>query len=57
MPDIDRDISIEQIDYDIDIEQANYTVEINPTSTFQTYGSLVRDAFLKGVVLHKKSFH
>lgn len=31
--------------------------KINPTSTFQTYGSLVRDAFLKGVVLHKKSFH
>ena len=35
MPDINRDISIEQVDYNIDIEQANYTIEINPSSTFE----------------------
>ena len=30
--------------------------KINPTSTFQTYGNIVREAYIKGVVLHKKSF-
>ena len=34
MPDINRDISIEQVDYNIDINTENYTIEINPTNSY-----------------------
>ena len=35
MPDINRDISIEQVDYNIDINTENYTIKINPQPTFE----------------------
>ena len=34
MPDINRDISIEQVDYNIDINNVEYSIEINPQTTF-----------------------
>jgi len=34
MPDINRDISIEQIDYEIDVNNVEYSIEINPQQTF-----------------------
>lgn len=34
MPDINRDISIEQIDYNIDVNTLEYSIEINPQNTY-----------------------
>lgn len=35
MPDINRDISIEQVDYTIDVNNIEYSIEINPQQTFE----------------------
>lgn len=35
MPDINRDVSIEQVDYTIDVNNVEYSIEINPQQTFE----------------------
>ena len=35
MPDINRDVSIEQVDYTIDVNNIEYSIEINPQQTFE----------------------
>lgn len=34
MPDINRDVSIEQVDYTIDVNTIEYSIEINPQNTY-----------------------